>query len=129
MAYFFIDYENLSGRALEGISLVKFRKSDELIFFHNKTLVKISFELHKELEQIKAKKKYILVETGTGNALDFQLSSYLGNCISKSPDAQFYIVSKDRGFDCVCHFWQKRDIRVKRLEQLYEYNKNCSNVL
>lgn len=123
MAYFFIDYENLSGKALEGISLVKFKRTDELIFFHNRTVVRISFELHKELEAIKAKRKYILVETGTGNALDFQLSSYMGCCINKNPEAEFYIVSKDHGFDCVCHFWQKRNVNVKRIERLYEYGK------
>jgi len=56
MASFFIDFENLSGRTLEGISLIQFEDTDEILIFHSKNLLKISLQLHKELEKIKAKK-------------------------------------------------------------------------
>ena len=119
MVCFFIDYENQSGRALEGISLMNLKKSDELIFFYSENSSRITMELHRELEKIYAKKLYIKVVKGLPNALDFQLSTYLGACIQKHPDKKYYIISKDNGFDSVCRFWMDKNIFVKRIEKFY----------
>ena len=121
MACFFIDYENESGSALEGISLLGLTKKDELIFFYSKNAARITMELHKELEKIPAKKQYIEIETGTPNALDFQLSTYLGACVQKSVVQQYFIVSKDCGYDCVCRFWKNRNVEVKRIDRFSYY--------
>lgn len=123
MACFFIDYENQSGRALEGISLIGLNKSDELIFFYSENSSRITMELHKELEKIKAKKLYIPVGGGIPNSLDFQLSTYLGACIQKNPQKKYFIISKDKGFDCVCHFWRNKNIFVKRIERFCYYSE------
>ncbi|MDE6469702.1 MAG: hypothetical protein K2L19_01590, partial [Eubacterium sp.] len=117
IACFLIDYENESGRALEGISLLGLTKNDELIFFYSKNAARITMELHRELERITAKKLYIKLETGTPNSLDFQLSSYLGACIQKNPEKEYFIVSKDCGYDCVCQFWKNKNIFVSRIER------------
>ena len=47
---------------------------------------------------------------GTKNALDFQLSSYLGYIIRENEDKpyNYYIVSKDKGFECIINFWKKK---------------------
>lgn len=121
MACFLIDYENENGRLLEGISLLKLTEKDEIIIFYSKNASRISMELHKELENIQSKKLYIKIQTGTPNALDFQLSSYLGACIQKSPEKEYYIVSNDGGFDCVCHFWENKNISVKRIDRFCYY--------
>lgn len=110
MACLLIDYENESGRMLEGISFLELREDDEIIFFYSLNASRITMELHRELEKIKAKKIYIKTETGTPNSLDFQLSSYLGACIQKYPQKKYYIVSEDHGYDCVCHFWKKKHL-------------------
>lgn len=94
MACFLIDYENESGRQLEGISLLNLKSKDEVIFFYSKNASRITMELHRELEKLPAKKLYIKTETGTQNSLDFQLSSYLGACIQNNPKKKYYIVSK-----------------------------------
>lgn len=121
MACFFIDFENLSGTALECMPFVKLKKKDAIIIFYSKNASKMTFDIHKELEKIKSEKTYIMTETGTPNALDFQLSSYLGFCIRQNPEQEYYIISKDRGFDCLCHFWQNRNINVKRIDSFYNY--------
>lgn len=121
MACFFIDYENQSGRLLEGISLLDLNVDDEIILFYTKSSKHITMQLHCELERLPAKKVYILAESGTANALDFQLVTYLGACIQKYPDKTYYIVSKDSGFDCVCSFWRKNNISVNRIERLFYY--------
>ena len=121
MACFFIDYENQSGRVLEGISLIGLDKSDELIFFYIEKSSRITMELHSELEKIPAKKLYIKVLRGLPNALDFQLSTYLGACIQKNPDKKYYIVSKDNDYDPVCRFWQDKNVFVTRIERFCRY--------
>lgn len=121
MACFLIDFENESGRVLEGISLLNLSKNDEIIFFYSKSVPYITIELHKEFESIRAKKEYIKVETGITNSLDFQLSTYLGFCIQKNPKNKYFIVSKDSDFDCGCRFWQNRNIAVKRIERFSYY--------
>lgn len=121
MACFFIDYENLCGNSLESIAFAELKKSDELIIFYSRNASKLTFEFHRDLEKIKAKKEYIMTEVGAPNALDFQLSSYLGAYVYKYPEKEFYIVSKDKGFDRVCHFWQSRNIYVNRINSFYDY--------
>ncbi|MCM1286583.1 MAG: PIN domain-containing protein [Acetobacter sp.] len=122
MACFLIDYENECVGLLECASLVGLTAEDEIIIFYSKNAYKISMELHKELEKIKAKKIYVKVETGTPNALDFQLSSYLVACIQKFPGKEYYIVSKDTGYDCVCNFWRIKNVCVHRLARLACYS-------
>ncbi len=116
-----IDLENEKGKMLEGISLLNLSKKDEIVVFYSQSVPYITMELHKEFESIKAKKDYIKVEINKANALDFQLSTYLGACIQKNPKCNYYIVSNDCGYDCVCRFWQNRNISVKRIERFSYY--------
>ncbi len=119
MACILIDYENNGGKALDGISLLKLRESDELVFFYSKNARNMTMELHKELEKVSAKKIYIKVKTGESDALDFQLSSYLGACIYSNPDKKYYIVSEDKGFESVCSFWHNKNIFVERIDRIF----------
>ncbi len=121
MACFLIDYENEGGRVLEGISLLNLTENDEIIIFYSESSSRITMELLKELDRIPAKKLYIKVETGTRHSLDFQLVSCLGAFIYKNPLKDYYIVSKDRGYDCVCRFWKDRKVFVKRIARFCYY--------
>ncbi len=129
MACFLIDYENESGRMLEGISLIRLTKNDELIFFYSTHSAHISMKLHRELEKIKSKKLYIKIESGGKNSLDFQLSSYLGARIEKYPEEEYYIISRDCGYDCVCRFWQNKNVFVKRIERFCYYADADKNAI
>ncbi len=124
MACLLIDYENESGRMLEGISLIGLTRKDKIIIFYSKRSARITMEFHKELERLKAQKEYVAVETGTQNALDFQLSSYLGACINENKNEDYYIVSKDCGYECVCRFWRNKSIFVKRIAVLSDYKNS-----
>lgn len=124
MACFLIDYENDDGDMLNGISLLGLKRNDEIILFYSENTSRLTMNLHTELESCKAKKLYIEVEPGKKNALDFQLVSYLGACIQEYPNKKYYIVSKDGGFNCVCKFWAKRKVDVKRIDKLCYYINN-----
>lgn len=121
MAVFLVDYENECDRLLDGIPYAKLSMDDEIIFFYSKRVCRVSMEMHEKLEQIPAKKSYIKVDAETPNALDFQLVSYLGARIHNKPLEKYYILSKDKGYDCVCDFWLYNDVTVKRIEQMSRY--------
>ena len=121
MACFLIDYENNDANMLEGVSLLGLKRNDEIILFYSESASHLTMNLHTELERCQAKKLYIEVEAGKKNALDFQLVSYLGSCIKEFPKKKYYIVSKDGGFNCVCKFWAKRKVDVKRIDKLCYY--------
>lgn len=122
MACFLVDFENGNGNMMSGISHLHLSKNDEIIIFYSKNASHLAMEIHQELERIKAKKTYVRLDTGSKNSLDFQLVTYLGACIQKSPKKKYYIVSKDNGFDCVCRFWRDNNIVVKQIGQFSNYN-------
>ncbi|MBQ7364659.1 MAG: hypothetical protein IJW46_03595 [Clostridia bacterium] len=102
MAYYLIDYENL--KTIEGFSTLT--EEDTVIFFYTKNANSITFDLHREILSSRAKIEYASVAPGK-NALDFQLSSYLGYLIAQYPDKTFVILSKDLGFSTLVYFWRQ----------------------
>ena len=129
MSLFFVDFENVNSQGLEGISKLNVDKSDKIIIFYSEKAKSITIDLHKELEKTEIIKEYIKVKVGTANALDFQLSSYLGSYIERSHDSQYYIISKDLGFDAVCSFWKSRNITIKRIDSISSINRNKEDII
>jgi hypothetical protein len=63
----------------------------------------------------KARLSYYKVRRGGRNALDFQMSSYLGYLINThgmTENVEFFLISKDNGFDFVIDFWESGNIAV-----------------
>ena len=71
----------------------------ELIVFYTRNSPHMSYESLIKLKESDRTVTFIKCYEGT-NALDFQLSTYLGYLIAKNEAAQpaYYIVSKDAGF-------------------------------
>lgn len=112
---FFVDYENVSISGLDGVT--KLDANDEVYIFYSTNADKLTFGLHRRLNETKAKIHYKNVIKGSKNALDFQLASLLGYTIRENMDSNngtifYYIVSKDLGFSCLENFWEKTDILV-----------------
>ena len=104
MAHYLIDFENLKN--ISGCATLL--ENDTIVFFYSKNANTLSFELHIELSECKANKEYIKAESGGKNALDFQLSTYVGYLIAKKPEEKICIISKDNGFQNVLSFWKQR---------------------
>lgn len=109
--YYLVDYENVHKSGLNGIE--ELHRTDTVIIFYSENADSLSFELHHYLAQTKAVVKYIKVDTEGKNALDFQLSSYIGYLIGRNEHCKCYIVSNDKGYHNVRDFWQKRDAKIK----------------
>jgi hypothetical protein len=104
---FLVDFENVHTGGLKDTKMLT--EEDEIILFYSDSDEdSISFirELRDDIQYAK------IVKNGQ-NALDFQLSSYLGSIVQKAvydgvlSDTQFVIISKDSGYDCVADFWMK----------------------
>ena len=103
MAIYLIDYENTKN--LTGIE--RLTAEDRAIIFYSKNANTMTFDAHKELTNSQAKIEYKYVSVGGKNALDFQLSTYLGYLIKDSKNGtKFFIVSKDNGFSYLSTFWK-----------------------
>lgn len=102
--YYLIDYENLGNNAIIGAN--NLNKDDNVVIFYNENST-IKLNTHIQLEKCVAKKEYYNVKSKTSNALDFQLSSYVGSLIKK--EKNICIISKDRGFQAVVDFWKEKE--------------------
>lgn len=103
MKIYLIDFENVHSEGMTGVDLLS--EDDEVVIFYSANADSISFDVLHKLMFCKAKLSYFKIRRGGKNALDFQLSSYLGYRLGSDPTAEFYIISRDSGFDFVLDFW------------------------
>lgn len=128
MAIYLVDYENVKN--LLGIN--NLTSDDKVIIFYSKKANTLTFDLHQAILSSQAKIEYKCVEVGGQNALDFQLSSYLGYLIKENENSQrkiYIIISKDRGFSFVKSFWSKeKSIDIQILTNLVGDVQDVDNV-
>lgn len=104
MAVYLVDFENVTSAGISGVQ--KLTKEDRVYIFYTANAANMSFAAHLNLLSSPAEIIYYNVSSGGKNALDFQLSSFLGYLISQGRDKQFYIISNDRGYEYVKTFWE-----------------------
>lgn len=116
--YYFVDFENVQSSGLEGID--NLTEEDEVFIFYSENANRITFELHQSLMRTPAGIYYIPVVVGVKNALDFQLSSYLGYIIYQNlyTRASYYIVTKDTAFSCLVSFWKAQGVELSVIHDL-----------
>lgn len=112
MNYFLVDYENVKKHGLDGIN--KLKEGEVVCIFYSENTDTLTFGLHKRLNESKATIIYQKADVGGKNALDFQLSSYLGYIIheNKEKEVSYYIVTKDKGYISLVDYWKKRKINI-----------------
>lgn len=119
MNCFLIDCENITIKVDD--ELLPCGYGDEVIFFYSERCSKISMRVIENIWHKGARFSCFEVDTNAKNALDFQLSSYMGFLIRESADAaNYYIISEDKGYDCLCDFWQRvYGVCVNRISKSY----------
>ena len=83
MSVFLVDYENT--HSLSGIATLS--KDDKVVIFYSQNANSLTFDTHKRIMESPATVEYKYVGTGSQNALDFQLSTYLGYLVSTHKDS------------------------------------------
>ena len=114
--YVLIDFENVQPRNLELLTKHPFR----VYVFVGASQTKVSFDLADSMQLLGNNAKYIKISGNGQNALDFHVAYYVGELAAKDPDARFYIVSKDKGFDTLIDHLTKRKIRIQRVKDLVQ---------
>lgn len=113
---YLIDYENLAQNIqyfiTDGIPV----KGDEVIVFFSKSNERFPVSVVVQAQESGISMNFIEAYNGHKNALDFQLSSYLGFLISKYPEKIYHVMSKDKGYDSMIAFWKKQGFNVDRLD-------------
>lgn len=103
MAIYLVDYENVYIEGLTGLETLT--KHDEVLIFYTQNRCGLTFELHRRLISCRASLQLMEVSaTSTRkntikNALDLQLSMYIGYLVGRRPHVPIYIISKDTDFD------------------------------
>lgn len=120
MTTYLVDFENVKSDGLNGIADLKVE--DKVIIFYSINADKITFSLHKRMNESLAKINYMKVEVGHKNALDFQLVTYLGYLLAKDEKEEYVIVSNDNGYNNVITFWKKKNYKVMLVADLTKQN-------
>jgi hypothetical protein len=114
--YVLVDFENVQPKNLE---LLKEHPFKVLVFIGaNQTKFPRHFVV--AMQALGQQARYIEIAGSGPNALDFHIAYYIGELAAKNPDAQFHIVSRDRGFDPLIRHLRGRNIRVRRETDLAE---------
>ena len=106
--FYLVDYENVHSAGLDGIH--KLGPESRVLIFYSRNASHLTGSLNMGIRESNAEITYHHAETGTKNALDFQLSSYLGELIAgnEGRNCRYYIVSKDSGFSGLIPFWREK---------------------
>ena len=114
MNYYLVDFENVRTDGIKDLKGVN--EGDAIIIFYSEQCKNITLDVVENIMKLKLQYSSYKVKVGTKNALDFQLSSHLGYLIGiGETDANYYIVSNDKGFDCLCDYWKEQNISVERI--------------
>ncbi len=105
---YLVDFENVTSAGISGIQ--RLTKDDKVYIFYTVNASNLSFAAHLNLLSSPAEIIYYNVASGGKNALDFQLSSFLGYLISKGEEKNFCIISNDRGYEYVRGFWERNGL-------------------
>ena len=115
--YVLVDFENVQPRNLELLKEHPFR----VFVFIGSNQAKLPRHVVVPMQALGERAKYVEIAGSGPNALDFHIAYYIGELAAKEPNAQFHIVSRDRGFDpLIQHLRNTRKIRIRRETDLAE---------
>ena len=120
MNCFLVDYENVNAAGLNGVSSLS--AEDSVIIFYSEKAETMTFGLHRRLNESKASISFQKVSTGSKNALDFQLCTYLGYLIAQngqSGQTDYYIVSEDQDYAVLPIYWKHRKVNVSLISKIF----------
>lgn len=114
MTYYFVDYENVHSDGI--MDCTELEKGDVVCVIYTEQAKNITLDVIEKLSRSGVTLELDKAGTGAKNALDFQLSSYLGYMIAKheGEDVRYVIISKDTGFDRLIDFWGERGVTITR---------------
>jgi hypothetical protein len=113
--YVFIDYENVHNFNLDKIQM----ENVHVFILVGNYQTRLPYELVSQTQKFGSRLNWIKI-TGDGkNNLDFHLCYLLGQYnLMADKNVDFYVVSKDKGFDCVVKFINHNGRSCFRIENI-----------
>jgi hypothetical protein len=108
--YVLIDYENVQVKSL---ALLKGEHFQVQVFLGPKNL-KLHRELVFAMQTFGNRGKYVELEVGGKNALDFHIAYYLGVLAVADPKGMFHVISKDKGFEPLLQHLKAKGVSCAR---------------
>ncbi|MDB6063038.1 MAG: hypothetical protein JWM78_3141 [Verrucomicrobiaceae bacterium] len=109
--YILIDFENVHVKSLALLDVEQFNVR---VFLGPKN-TRIPTDLVLAMKALGERADYIVLSAGGHNALDFHITYYLGKLAAADPTANFYIISKDTGFDSLIDHIKNSGINCQRV--------------
>ncbi len=78
---------------------------------------KLPTTLVQQAQELGDRLKWVRIDGNGSNALDFHIACHLGEGIASKPDAEFVVLSKDKGFDPLLSHLRSRKFNCRREEQ------------
>lgn len=128
---YLIDFENVASEGLSGITYLA--PEDEVIIFYSNNSKSLSMKMHILIGKSVCKLDYFEATVGGKNALDHQISTWLGYLVgTNAAERNYYIVSRDMGYKFVASFWadspQKPNVRcVESIKAASRQERNRNN--
>ncbi len=116
MNYVLIDFENVQPKNLEILSKHPFK----VYVFVGANQTKMPTELAIAMQVLGENAKYIRISGNGRNALDFHITYYLGELVSKDPKGHYHVITRDTGFDPLIKHLQDKNVHVQREKDLAE---------
>lgn len=116
---YLIDFENVASEGLSGITYLS--EEDQVIIFYSNNSNRLTMKMHILIGKSICNLNYFEVTVGGKNALDHQISTYLGYLMgTNAAERNYYIVSRDMGYKHVANFWASQKIgpRVRCIDTI-----------
>ncbi|MBE3143953.1 MAG: hypothetical protein IMZ61_08525 [Planctomycetes bacterium] len=112
----YIDYENVQNVDLSRIAQPDFK----IWVFTGVSQSRIPIELVRSTQALGNNLKWMPVDGNGPNALDFHIAYYLGVHVAENPKDEYFILSKDKGFDPLIKHVAKNKIKCRRISTMAE---------
>ena len=106
-----VDFENIQPKDLGSINGAAY----QVKVFLGAHQAKIPLAMARTLQGFGPQAEYIQINGNGSNAVDFHIAYYIGRLAAMAPGTQFYVISKDTGFDPLLKHLEERGISCQRL--------------
>lgn len=104
-----VDFENV-----QKLDLARLPAQARIKVFVGQTQSKLPTALVQQAQALGSRLTWVTIDGNGRNALDFHIACHLGEGICKSPQAEFVILSNDKGFDPLVRHLLGRGLKCRR---------------
>ncbi len=104
-----VDFENV-----QKLDLARLSAQARIKIFVGQLQSKIPTALVQQAQALGSRVEWVRIEGNGPNALDFHIACYLGEGVCKIPQAEFVVLSNDKGFDPLVRHLVARGFKCRR---------------